>query len=120
MVHWSPCCCAVIWSSLLPFLSNMALSCQEVIHPLLSMSYEPDVMTAKRKGLIHAGAAVPFKLSWHSKARGNRAPLTVPAGLLLSIFRKPELLVYLQENRDCLLRILATGGLRTEQHPDGR
>lgn len=94
MLHWSPCCCAVVWSALLPFISNMELSCQEVIHPLLSMSYVPDVMTAKRKSLIHAGAGVLFKLSWYSKA----TPLTVPAGLLLSIFRKPELLVYLQEN----------------------
>lgn len=121
MLHWSPCCCAVIWSSLLPFISNMELSCQEVIHPLLSMSYVPDIMTAKRKSLIHAGAGVPFKLSWHSTARGNPAPLTVPAGLFLSIFPKQELCC-LPPGKPWrrLLRILVTGGLRTKQHPDGR
>lgn len=84
---------AMLWYGAVypPFISNMEPSCQEVMHPLLSMSYVPDVMTAKRKSLIHAGAGVPFKLSWHCKARGNPAPLTVPAGLFLSIFPQQEL-----------------------------
>lgn len=84
---------AMLWYGAVypPFISNMELSCQEVMHPLLSMSYVPDVMTAKRKSLIHAGAGVLFKLSRHCKARGNPAPLTVPAGLFLSIYPQQEL-----------------------------
>lgn len=71
----------VLWyGGLLRIKSNRELSCQQVSQPPLGMSYVSDVMTAKRKSLIHAGALK------HLSSPGTvRREATVPGGLFLSV-----------------------------------
>lgn len=65
---------------------------QRATHPLLSMSYVPEITTAKKKPLIHAGAVAPCNDTWQiQEGESQPAPLlTVPAELPESI---PILLV---------------------------
>lgn len=71
---------------------------QRATRPLLSMSYVPEITTAKRKPLIHAGAVAPFNDTWQIQD-GERQPapqLTVPAELPQTI---PILLVSVSQTR---------------------
>lgn len=83
---------------------ELRLDCQEDLResqPLLSMSYVPEITTAKRKPLIHAEAVALSNDTWQILRQGESQPasrLTVPAELPQSI---PTLLVSVSPNESC-------------------
>lgn len=94
-------CCVVYLDLNQP---ELRLDCQEDLResqPLLSMSYVPEITTAKRKPLIHAEAVALSNDTWQILRQGESQPasrLTVPAELPQSI---PTLLVSVSPNESC-------------------